>query len=144
MIPGIPLPAVDDSLEGPFWAGLVAGELRMQHCEGCGAWWFPPRRRCTTCGGALHWQPVSGRGRIWSFVEVHPPVLPAFAPSTPYPVALIELEEAIGLRLVGQVIREAGDRLNGVKGEELAIGRPVVASIEPLAENLWWPRWRLL
>lgn len=143
MIDGIPLPATDDPLEQPFWQGLAAGELRVQHCPACGSWWFPPRRRCTRCGGAAVWRAVSGRGRIWSFVEVHPPVLPAFMPYAPYPVVLVELEEATGLRLVGNVVRQRGAGIDSVDIVELAIGRPVSALIEPLAEGIHWPRWLL-
>jgi uncharacterized OB-fold protein len=144
MISGIPLPATDDPLEQPFWQGLAAGELRMQHCPACADWWFPPGRRCTRCGGQPRWQRVSGRGRIWSFVEVSPPVLPAFAPYAPYPVVLVELEEAVGLRLVGQVVCAPAAPINALRAQQLAIGAPVAASIEPLADNVYWPRWLLI
>jgi uncharacterized OB-fold protein len=143
MIPSIPLPATDDPLEQPFWQGLAAGELRAQHCDACGHWYFPPRRRCAGCARALRWLAVSGRGRIWSFTAVHPPVLPAFNAYAPYAVVLVELEEAAGLRLVGNVVRADGDAINSVPIAALAIGLPVQALIKPLAEGIHWPQWRL-
>lgn len=73
-----------------------------------------------------------------------PPVLPAFAPYAPYPVVLVELEEAVGLRLVGQVVRAPGAPLNALPAQALAIGAPVTASIEMLADQVYWPRWVLI
>ena len=85
-----------------------------------GRYWMPYR------------QAVSGRGRIWSFIEVHPPVLPAFMPYAPYPVVLVELEEAVGLRLVGNVVHQRGAGIDSVNLSELEIGRPVTALIDQL------------
>lgn len=143
MIPGIPLPATDDPLEQPFWQGLAAGKLLIQRCRKCQRWWFPPRWRCNHCNDEAMWSPVSGRGHIWSFTQMHPPVLSAFSAYTPYPVVLVELEEAECLRLVGNVARARGARIDSVSVEELSIGMPVTASIEALADGVWWPRWLL-
>ncbi|WP_321808848.1 Zn-ribbon domain-containing OB-fold protein [Burkholderia sp. BCC1993] len=145
MIPGIPLPASADPLEQPFWRGLAAGELRVQHCAACARWYFPPVRRCTHCPcDNLTWTKVSGRGRIWSFTQVHPPLLAAFAPYAPFPVVLVALEESPVLRLVGNLVRAPGDDINRVAFEQIRVGQLVEALFEPLAEGVFWPRWRLV
>ena len=142
MIPGIPLPSRDGPFEAGFWAALDRGELAHQQCETCSAWHFPPRWRCT-CGGALAYRPVSGRARLWSWTVVHPPVLPAFAPFAPYPVAIAELAEAPGLRMVGPLVEQPGDPLNHVNPARLRIGMPLTACVIALADGVRWPAWKI-
>lgn len=142
MIPGIPLPARDGPFEAGFWDALDRGELAHQQCEACSAWHFPPRWRCT-CGGALTYRPVSGRARLWSWTVVHPPVLPAFAPFAPYPVAIAELTEAPGLRMVGPLVEQPGDPLNHVDPARLRIGMPLTACVITLADGVRWPAWQI-
>lgn len=144
MIENAPLPATDNPLEAPFWTALAGGVLKIQHCDGCGIWLFPTRVRCGSCGSRPVWNTVSGRGRIWSFTRVHPPVLPAFAPFAPYPVAVVELDEQPGLRMVGNLVFEAGDAINSVPPEHIRIGLPVQAVIRDLGGGVHWPAWQLL
>jgi uncharacterized OB-fold protein len=113
-----------------FYAFLARGELRLQRCAQCGAFRHPPRHRCAACGSLdATWEPVSGRGRLFSWTVTHRPVDPAFTP--PYVVAVVELEE--GPRLVG----------NAREGLELALDTPVVVEIEPVSETVgfvWFRR----
>ncbi len=39
---------------------------------------------------------MSGRGRIWSYVIPHPPLLPAYAEQALYNAVLVELADAPG------------------------------------------------
>lgn len=142
MIEAIPLPSREGAFEQEFWAALDAGHLVHQHCAACSRWHFPPRWRCP-CGGELAYRPVSGRARLWSWTVVHPPVLPAFAPFTPYVVGIAELDEAPGLRMVGPLIMEEGDPIDRVKPDQLKIGMPLVASISRIAADVAWPAWKL-
>ena len=144
MIAGIPLPATDDPLEQGFWKGLRAGALLIQRCVHCEHWYFPPRRLCSGCHCSLEWTQVSGRGRIWSYTAVHPPVLTAFAPYVPYCVAIVELEESESLRFAGNVLRSSAGQINEVGVAELHIDRAVEAVIRPLAAGVLWPHWRLV
>lgn len=121
------LPLGDEESEG-FWAGTAAGELRVQACAACGALRFPPRVMCPECQStARSWRAVSGRGVIWSFVVVHPPVLPAYAPYTPFPVITVTLAEKRSLRLVGNLVTGPGGDINGVDPAGIEIGEPVRA-----------------
>jgi uncharacterized OB-fold protein len=87
----------------PFWDACASGELRLQRCNACGAWWFPPAERCPEClGTRWTWAKASGRGRVYSFVVYHRAYHPAFASELPYVVALVELEE--GPRLISNLI----------------------------------------
>lgn len=143
MIDGIPLPARDGPFEQGFWDALDKGVLAHQQCASCGKWTFPPRWRCL-CGGALQYRPVSGKGRLWSWTQVHAPVLPAFAPLTPYIAAIVELEEQSDLRMAGMLVRDAGGRLNAVTLADLYIGMKLETVIAPLGSGVNWPQWKTL
>ena len=76
----------------PFWHGARRGELRMQRCADTGRLIFPPRETSPWGNHAVpEWETVSGRGRIWSFVVPHPPLLPPFDGMAPYNVILVEI-----------------------------------------------------
>ena len=123
------LPA-SDGLNGAFYKFLAQGELRLQRCTSCRAWRHPPRNRCAQCGSAeVAWEPVSGRGRVYSWTVTHRAVDPAFTP--PYAILVVELEE--GPRLVGN--------LRGLEPSELALDLPVVTEIERATDDvglLWF------
>lgn len=142
MIETAPLPDMTGTVEAPFWAALAQGQLVVQHCAPCGEWMFPTRVRCAGCGGVPEWKPVSGRGRIWSFTWVHPPVLPVFAPYAPYPVVVIELAEQPGLRMVGNLVAEATSPINAVQRQDVVIGAPVELVVRDLG-GAPWPGWRI-
>jgi uncharacterized OB-fold protein len=71
---------------------------------------------------------------VWSYIVCHPPVLPAFAHRTPYPVVLVELTEDPLLRLVGGISDCSPDRLH--------IGLAVQVWFEDAGEGVWLPQWR--
>src|SRR5512139_3489725 len=86
----LPYPDADTT---PYWAWAKKGELR-----------FPPRPMCPVCNSQRdEWVPMSGTGTIYSWIVVHPPVLPAFAADAPYAVVLVQLDDDPTLRLVGTV-----------------------------------------
>ncbi|MCA1831589.1 MAG: Zn-ribbon domain-containing OB-fold protein [Actinomycetota bacterium] len=127
-LPPVPLPD-DDS--APFWKAAARHELVLQRCAACGAYRHPPRPMCPSCLSMESvWVPASGHGRVWSWVVVHPPVLPAFAEKTPYNVAVIELDE--GVRMVGNVL--------GI--DQPDEGMEVEVVFEDVEEGVSLPQWR--
>ncbi|MBL1107454.1 OB-fold domain-containing protein [Streptomyces sp. 5-8] len=122
------LSPVTDTDGAPFWEYAARGELRVQACGDCGEPRFPPRPCCPHCQSfASEWRPVSGRGRVWSYVVPHPPLLPGYAEQAPYNVVVVELEEAPRIRLVGNVVARAGAPLDSVAPARLRIGARVRA-----------------
>lgn len=141
MIEGPPLPDLDAD-SAPFWAAAVRGELAIQACGSCGRLRFPPRPMCPHCRSlAVAWRVLSGRGRVWSWVVPHPPLLPAFAPFAPYNVITVELEEDHGIRIVGNLVAAAGARIDSVDPASLRIGEPVRVAFERVADDVALPRW---
>ncbi|MEU2998094.1 MULTISPECIES: OB-fold domain-containing protein [unclassified Streptomyces] len=127
------LPVVDED-GAPFWEYAARGELRVQACAfpACGELRFPPRPCCPHCGSfAGEWRLMSGRGRLWSYVVPHPPLLPAYAEQAPYNAVLVELAEAPRIRLAGNVVASPGAPLNSVDPARLRIGAPVRAAFCP-------------
>lgn len=97
-----PLP-VPDPVTQPYWDGLNAGELRIQRCRSCEKAVFYPRALCPHCGSRdLGWITCSGRGTLHAFTIAHRGTPAAFKGSTPYVVAMVDLEE--GARVMTNLI----------------------------------------
>jgi uncharacterized OB-fold protein len=113
-----PIP-VPDSLTAPFWDGARAGELRVQRCAECRRYQFPPAVLCRHCGTSeTHYEPVSGRGQVYSLTEVRSGARnKGFRELIPYLVGIVELSEQSELFMYSNFPR---CRLNDVK-----IGDPV-------------------
>ncbi|MFG2791466.1 Zn-ribbon domain-containing OB-fold protein [Streptomyces sp. NPDC048419] len=120
------LSPVTDTDGAPFWGYARQGELRVQACTPCGELRFPPRPCCPHCHSfESGWRRLCGHGRIWSYVVPHPPLLPDYAEQAPYNVVVVELVEAPRIRLVGNLVAEAGARLDSVPPERIRIGARV-------------------
>ncbi|UGY92001.1 Zn-ribbon domain-containing OB-fold protein [Streptomyces gobiensis] len=140
------LTPVIDADGAPFWAYAARGELRIQSCANasCGEPRFPPRPCCPHCQCFdSEWRRMSGRGRIWSFVRAHPPLLPDYAEQAPYNAILVELIEAPRIRLAGNLVASADAPLNSVEPEKLRIGAPVKAVFSQVTSDIAVPRWVL-
>ncbi|BBC95372.1 OB-fold domain-containing protein [Streptomyces griseofuscus] len=129
-----------DADGAPFWEYAARGELRVQTCGECGEPRFPPRPCCPHCRSfASEWRLMSGRGRVWSYVVPHPPLLPAYAEQAPYNVVVVELAEAPRIRLVGNLVTGAGAPLGSLDPGRIRIGARVRAVFH---EGL--PQWVLV
>jgi uncharacterized OB-fold protein len=135
------LPVLDDPDTLPFWEGAARGELLVQHCGSCGVARMPPRPMCPHCRSMeTVWEPVSGRGTVWSYVIPHPPLLPAYTAFAPYNVIVVALEENPGLRLIGNLVERADAALNSIDPHSIVIGEPVSVVFHQI-EDVTFPRW---
>lgn len=123
--PGLPRPVPQgDGLDAPYWEGTRHGELRVQRCRACRGWQWGPEWICHAClSFDLGWEPVDGRGVIYSWERVWHPVHPALKAAGPYVVVLVELPHAGGIRMIGNLL--------GDPHQEVRIGAPVTAVFEP-------------
>ena len=88
-----PLPVIDEQTR-PFWDAAKAGKLILPRCNHCGTFhtYFEPW--CNKCGGeGVHFEELSGRGKIWANCRFHKAYYPGFEDSMPYNVAMVELDE---------------------------------------------------
>lgn len=138
---GFVLPGLEDPAARPFWEGTARGELLLQTCGDCGAKRMPPRPMCPACRSvAVGWTKASGRGRVWSFVVAHPPLLPAYAEFAPYNVIVVELDEDPSLRLVGNLVESADGPINAIDPATIRIGEPVRVVFAQI-DDVALPRW---
>jgi uncharacterized OB-fold protein len=127
-----PLPELDD-VSSPFWEACARHELVLQTCASCGTVRHPPRPVCPAClSWEYAWKPAGGRGRVWSWVIAHPPVLPAFADKAPYNVAVVELDE--GVRMLAN--------LHDLPNDEIREGMRVEVTWEDVEDGVTLPQWR--
>lgn len=132
------LPAIDADNRAWFTSGAV----RVQVCEGCGAFQHPPDEVCGSCQGRqLAWRDCSGEGRVESVAVVHHPVHPALSDCVPYAVVVVSIDGAPGVNAVGNV--------TNLDPGEIEIGQRVRAVFEEVAdpdggETLRIPQWEVV
>jgi uncharacterized OB-fold protein len=85
---------------------------------------------------------MSGRGRIWSYVVAHPPLLPAYAALAPYDVIVVELDEAPRIRLAGNLVSGPDGAVGSVPPGRIRIGARVQAVFAEV-NGVTVPRWVL-
>ncbi|RNB88810.1 hypothetical protein EDM59_06810 [Brevibacillus nitrificans] len=80
-----------------YMDGLAQSELRIQKCKECEKYVFYPRQYCPHDMGELEYVKASGKGRILTYSQVFKTGHPLWANSTPFAVAIIELEEGVSM-----------------------------------------------
>ncbi len=125
------LPAIDLDSQA-YWTSGKDGVLAIFKCRSCATYVHPPVPFCAACDSvdvAPH--AVSGRGTVVTFTVNHKAWVPGLA--VPYVLALVALEEAPEVRLVGNITH--------CDPAEVTFGMPVEVWFEP-AEDLWIPLFR--
>ena len=126
----IPLPSHESKA---YWEGLRQHKLMMPCCTACGHRWWPASHLCPACrAGPIAWEAVSGRGRVFSFVNFHRNYHKGFADERPYCVAVIALDE--GPRMISNVI--------GIAVAEIACDMPVEVVFEDITDDATLPKFR--
>lgn len=126
---GLPAPVPEaDGLSAPYWDGLRVSRLMVQHCAQCGTWQFGPEWICHACHAFdPAWQEVAPAGRIFSWERVWHPSHPSLIGQGPYLVVLVELADAGGVRMLGNLL---GDPM-----QEIVIGAAVRGVFEHHADT---------
>jgi uncharacterized OB-fold protein len=90
-----------------FWQGVKRRELLLKWCDDCKEAFHPKRIVCTHCGQSeLTWKKSLGKGKVYSFSEVHHVADPSFKASVPYTIGLVKLDE--GVHLLSRLISNSG------------------------------------
>ena len=95
-------------------------------CKNCNGYYFPARHVCPKCRrkGKIESYQFSGRGRVFSFTEIH--AAPAgFEDQIPYVMAILELAE--GARCTGEIV--------DVLGKDVKIGDEVEMVFRKIQSN---------
>jgi uncharacterized OB-fold protein len=105
-----------------FWKGGAEGKLLFLRCRDCATWIHPPSPVCPDCHGKdVEPEAVSGRATVLTYTLNHQPWVPA--PDHPYAIAIVEIEEQRGLRLMTNIVH--------CPAEQVRIGMPVRVVFEP-------------
>jgi uncharacterized OB-fold protein len=113
-------------LTQPYWDATRRGQLVTQKCEPCERRIFPPQAHCPNCGSAaFRWEPVSGKGVIYTYTIAHRPPHPVLADQCPLAIAVVELQE--GPRMITNVV--------GCNPGEVEIGMKVQVTFEAIDDS---------
>lgn len=145
-----PLPDATLPEYRPFWDAAKDGVLKLPSCGACHRFHWYPQVRCPHCRSYnIQWKKVEGRGRVFSWTIVRRPFHPDYRAELPITVALVELDEAGGIRLISRLVEmgqgtprigmpvevvfeQAGD------GVVLPVFRPIEVAKEPIASAASW------
>jgi uncharacterized OB-fold protein len=115
---------VPDQASAFFWEGAARGELLVQQCAACATFQYPPTVICENCQSRdVRPARVSGRGTLYSLTVMHQAFLPVFAEDLPFAIALVDLDDAPGARLLTNIV--------GADPAGLRAGDPLEVMFEP-------------
>ena len=78
--------------EPTMWRSIEERAMRLQCCDDCGAWQYPPAPACVEClSEAMTWKSLRGEGTILSWVIFHRQYLDTYP--APYNVVSVRLKE---------------------------------------------------
>jgi len=143
-----------DDLDMPtqqFFSHCASGALHLQRCTSCGLMRYPTTTACPWCAhGEYDWKPVSGKGTLYSYGEIHHAIQPLFRQFSPYMLLLVELDEQRnlpqahdGLRIVGNLVTADGTMAPPALVEQVGIGSRLKVVFCDLGGGLALPQWTL-
>jgi uncharacterized protein len=131
-----PIPAADD-LSIPFWDAAKEHRLAVQRCGSCGYYNHPPRPYCDACSAQeLRFEPVSGRGTVYSFTVMHQRDVAGFEEEAPFINIVVELAEQSRLLMVSNLPRS--------ESAKVKIGAAVEVYFEDRGEGVVIPQFRII
>jgi uncharacterized protein len=122
-----PAPTASDK---PFWEAARRHILTAYHCHKCGAWYSQPTD-CLKCDKSqMGWDPVSGKGRLYTFGIYHQLYHPAWKGDIPYNVACVQLDE--GPIMLTNIVN--------CKNEDLYVDMPVEVVFDDITPEFSLPK----
>ena len=129
----LPVPVADDHDTGGFFAAAARGRIALCFCAVCDEVLHLPRPHCAACGtSVIEWRDVAPFATVYSWTVIHHAGMPGF--ELPYTVALVELDEIPGVRLLAH--------FDGIA--KLAPGTRVSARFDDVREGVVVPQWMVI
>jgi uncharacterized OB-fold protein len=134
-----------------YFARCAGGRFHLQRCAACGLLRYPPTTACPWCATfEATWDPVEGRGVVYSYSEVRHAIQPAFRAHLPYLLLLVELDTQRGqptseeaLRVNGNLVTASGALAPPETVRAVGIGSRVRMVFTPVGPGLALPQWTL-
>ncbi len=118
----------DDPQFAPHFEHLAAGRLCFPFCADCQRFHWYPMPLCPHCqSSSIAWRQVRGLGTLYSWTEIHHAFDARYRGPLPYIVALIDVSDAPGVRLVCNIV--------GACADELAIDMAVTADFSQVLSS---------
>lgn len=113
----------------PFWESLKEHAVRVQRCAKCSTFRYIPKDICPACNSnQVTWEPITGRGEVYTYTVVRRAPTPAYEVDTPYVIAHVTMDE--GFRMAA--------RLAAADPESVRIGMRVRIAYDDVT-----PEWTL-
>jgi uncharacterized protein len=126
-----------DELSRPFWEAAKERRLVIQRCGSCGYYNHPPHPFCDVClGQELRFEPVSGRGAVYTFTVMHQRDVAGFEEDAPFIDIVVELAEQPRLLMVSN--------LPIAERAKVRIGAAVQVDFEDRGEGVVVPQFRIV
>jgi uncharacterized protein len=143
-----------DDLDGEnieYFKHCAEHRFHLQKCDDCSLLRYPPTTACPFCScGSSTWAPVEGKGAVYSYLEVHHAIQPAFKAKTPYMVLLVELDTQQGkptpddgLRVVANLTLPDGEFAPPDVVKSVGIGTRVRMVFSDVSDGLALPQWTI-
>jgi len=130
-----PIP-VPNEWTKPFWESAKRNVLALQRCRSCRRFQHPPYPTCVNCMAIdLAFEPVRGAGAIYAYTIMYHTGDKRFAPAVPYASIIVELDEAPGALMAGNLL--------DAPYTEAKVGRRVEVVFQPLNDDITLPQFRL-
>ena len=135
-----PIPAPNEWTK-PFWDAAKRGVLELQRCQSCGHFQHPPYATCVKCIAtdlkfeAVRHDGVGGAGTIYAYTIMYHTGDKRFASAVPYASIIVELDDAPGALLAGNLLE--------APHTEAKVGRRVEVVFEKLNDDITLPQFRL-
>ncbi|TQM11227.1 Zn-ribbon domain-containing OB-fold protein [Pseudonocardia kunmingensis] len=126
-----------DAWTEPFWLATREHHLTVPKCTHCGTFRFPPGPFCFECQHQdVEHVEVSGNGTVYTYTVARHAVVPSLADSVPYVVAVLELDDAPGVRMIANVVES--------DPESVRIGSRVELVWDDVDDEVTMPRFRIV
>jgi len=117
----------------PMWESISQMRMKLQCCDACGEWQYPPGPSCPHClSAALSWKALSGNGKLVSWVIFHRHYLQAYPP--PHNCIAVRLEE-------GPIVIS---NLDGGMPDNTLIDKPVRLTYFTMGDGVVLPRFEVV
>jgi uncharacterized protein len=125
-----------DAWTEPFWLATREHRLTIPKCTNCGTFRFPPGPFCHVCRHQeVDQAQISGAGTVYTFTVVRHAVVPSLSDSVPYVIAVIEFDDAPGVRMIANIVESDVDTVR--------IGSRVEVAWDDIDHEVTVPRFRL-
>jgi uncharacterized OB-fold protein len=143
-----------DDLDGEnlaYFKHCAEHAFHLQKCDDCKMLRYPPTTACPFCASAnATWTAVEGKGAVYSYLEVHHAIQPAFKAKTPYMVLLVELDTQQGaptpddaLRVAANLTTLSGELASPETVRSVGIGTRVRMVFSDVSDGLALPQWTI-